>query len=347
MAQWVWLALVFGVVFVTCLIGLAWAMRKTGPLIEPPEDPDEPGPPPEPHFGAAAPALAGMLPSTAAGRQAIHQDLLRAGYYRPTALVDFLALRALLTWVPLLAMLLLALLVEQQQTLWLLLGAALLALLGYSVPRLVLAQRGAARSRLIQRSLPLLLDSLSLCLSAGLSLVAAFRQVGLQVRRSHPVLGSELLITYQQARLHSLEHALRQFAARVQVPEVSSLASLLSQSERLGTDAAPALQELATNYRTTMRQQAEAQANRTSFYMLLPTVLCLLIASAIMLMGPGVLQFVNQGNEVLGTVNSAEAYIDQANKIYRDPPRGLPKAFPRTTQPPARPARPAPAAPAQ
>ena len=45
-----------------------------------------------------------------------------------------------------------------------------------------------------------------------------------------------------------------------------------------------------------MRQRAEAQANRTNFYMLFPTVLCLLLASGIIAAGPGVLQVLRKGN---------------------------------------------------
>src|SRR5262249_23946063 len=160
--------------------------------------PDALGPPSPPLFGPFTAPLAGMLPSTQTGREVIHQDLLRAGYYRPTALMDFLAVRSLLTWVPFLAAEMLALLVDDS-TLMVVLGGIAAAVVGFSLPRLVVIQQGNARGRQIQQGLPLLLDSLSLCLSAGLNLAAAFHQVSLQMRRSHPVLAQELTITYRQA----------------------------------------------------------------------------------------------------------------------------------------------------
>ena len=48
---------------------------------------------------------------------------------------------------------------------------------------------------------------------------------------------------------------------------------------------------MADNFRLTSRQRAEAQANRTSFWMLFPSVFCFWVAAAIMLVGPAYLQF--------------------------------------------------------
>jgi hypothetical protein len=43
-----------------------------------------------------------------------------------------------------------------------------------------------------------------------------------------------------------------------------------------------------------MRQRAETQANRTSFWMLFPTVGCFLLAAALLIVGPVFLEFRNQ-----------------------------------------------------
>ena len=67
---------------------------------------------------------------------------------------------------------------------------------------------------------------------------------------------------------------------------MSTVAYTLTQAEELGTNTSSALLELSGSIRTTLRQDAEAQANRTSFWMLFPTTVCLYVAAAIMLMGP-------------------------------------------------------------
>src|SRR5207253_797205 len=108
---------------------------------------------------------------------------------------------------------------------------------------------------------------------------------------SNKVLAEELGIVRQQAELRTLQSALQQFAERVQVPEVRNLTMILIQSERLGTDAGTTLLEYANNLRTNARQRADAKANKTMFWMLFPTLLCLWIPAGIVLIGPAVLEF--------------------------------------------------------
>jgi len=79
---------------------------------------------------------------------------------------------------------------------------------------------------------------------------------------------------------------LQQLSDRVRVPEVRNLALILVQSERLGTDIGAALMEFSASFRATLKQRAEAQANRASFWMTFPTILCLWVSAAIILIGP-------------------------------------------------------------
>src|SRR5947199_155460 len=82
-------------------------------------------------------------------------------------------------------------------------------------------------------------------------LLAALRQVGRELRFSHPVLSRELMIAHQHAQLHSLESAMKLWADRAGTPEVTNLSLILVQSEQLGTDAATTLTEMSNNLRTT------------------------------------------------------------------------------------------------
>lgn len=272
-------------------------------------------PPPRPLvFGPLTTPLSEQLPLRSAARVELLQDLRVAGFYRPTALVEYMAIRAVLILVPLIAAGVVALLVEPELVGNVLIGGGVLALLGFSLPRIHLYIRGRARARAIERGLPLAIDLLTLCLSAGQNLLAALHQVATQLERTQPVLAQELAIVRQQADLHSLEHALRQWADRVRLPEVRNLALLLIQSEKLGTDAATTLQELSTNFRTTARQRAEAQANRTSFWMLMPSVFCFWVAAAIILIGPAYLEFFQQSRRSTQIFNQSRQNIDRANE---------------------------------
>ena len=115
-------------------------------------------------------------------------------------------------------------------------------------------------------------------------------------------------------------------AARARSPEVTNLSLILIQSEELGTDAAATLQEMSNNLRTTARQRAEAQANRASFWMLLPTIFCFWIAAAIVLIGPPYLDFFQkQRTNIEVLTGQTRKNLDRANKVLHPRTPALPK----------------------
>jgi tight adherence protein C len=248
-------------------------------------------------FGTLTPALAGLIPSTARGRATLHQELRAAGHYQPGALTDYLALRNFLVLLALLVAGGLAWALDPEDIPAIALGGVVAAVLGFSLPRLFIQLQGRRRAQQIQRGLPTAVDMLTLALTAGLNLQAALQKVADELRPSYPVLAEELDITRRQAELRSLEHALEQLADRVRLPEMRNLALILAQSERLGSDATTVLLETSDNLRTTMRQRAETQANRTSFWMLFPTVGCFLLAAALIIVAPVFLEFRRQMEE--------------------------------------------------
>jgi len=237
----------------------------------------------------------------------LQQELREAGVYEPKGLAEYTALRAVGALCVLACTALAMFLVEEHLAGQVFLIGILVAVLAYSLPRVVLMAWRRRRIRVIERDLPLAIDLQVLCLSAGQGLVAAVRRTAEQLRRQAPVLARELALVSKHAELRSLEHALQQWSDRVPSPEVRNLALLLSQSERLGTDSAVTLHELATSYRVNSRQRAEAQANRTSFWMLFPSVFCFWVASAIILIGPTYLEFFRyrQGTDQIGGKLSA------------------------------------------
>ncbi len=106
--------------------------------------------------------------------------------------------------------------------------------LAYSVPRLYIQARGRRRTQQIERGLPTAVDLLTLALTAGLNLFAAFQRVANELRYSYPALAEEFEITARQAELRSLEHALGQLADRVRLPEVRNLAIILGAIRTAG-----------------------------------------------------------------------------------------------------------------
>jgi tight adherence protein C len=256
----------------------------------------------------------------------LHQELRSAGVYEPNALVEFTTFRGLAALSVLASTGLAMYLVPEERSGQTFMIGLALAVMAYSLPRLFLVARRRRQARAIERHLPLAIDLQVLCLSAGQGLVAALRQTAAQLRRPAPILARELAIVCQHAELHSLEHALKQWSDRVQLPEVRNLALLLIQSERLGTDTAATLHELATCYRINARQRAEAMANRTSFWMLFPSVFCFWLAAAIVLVAPAFMEFLQyhqQSTKILERPSeSFKLPINASKQIISAAPQG-------------------------
>lgn len=303
-------------------------VRRPGPA---PDDADAP-----PVLGPLTEPLAAQIPLTRSGRDDIQKLLQGAGYYHTSALTEYRAVQAALTVGPLLLGLAAALMVDPLQLNKVLIVTIIVTLLGFSLPRVFLSMQRRSRSSAIARGLPLAIDLLILCLTAGQNLIAALKDVAGELRFSHPILARELTITQKQAELHSVETAMDQWASRAQSTEVNNFAALVVQSERLGTDTGATLHEMATNFRVTARQRAEAEANRTSFWMLLPSVFCFWVASAILLIGPAYLEFFGYRQRNAADIqNRTRIGMERANRVPREPvdpsnPNPTPVAPPTT-----------------
>lgn len=242
-----------------------------------------------------ATSMAAQIPQPAAEAEQLTQELTRAGYYRPTARRNFLAVRNALTVLPLvMSAALLVLLVPGTYGSAVLIATGLVAAgLGYCLPRFRLRWQGNRRVARIERSLPDATDMLTMCITGGMTMHEALDRVSRELGMSHPDLALELAIIRRHAELGSLVQGLQQFSRRLATAEVQSLTTLLIQSERLGTNLVRALEDYTDNLRRRRRQLAEERANRASVKMLFPLVLCLAPSVFILLLGPAVLELRN------------------------------------------------------
>jgi tight adherence protein C len=300
--QWVLLGGIFTVVTGVTFISYLWILGRKNSYrqrLEALEDDDNPfsGGEEPLVLGDLTQALAGQSPLTEGKRKAVEQELREAGFYSPNALMEYSAIRAFLILIPLFIAGAAAMFLEGMAMLNIGIAGIMFALLGYSVPRVYLGYLARQRCRKIERGLPVAVDLLSLGLTGGQNIMNSMTRVTHELRISNDVLADELRIVREQAEIGNLELAMMQFANRTNIPEVRTLALVLAQSERLGTDIAQTLMEFSSNYRNTMRQRAESQANRASFWMLFPTVLCLWIPSLVILFGPVYHEFYRHGQE--------------------------------------------------
>lgn len=252
--------------------------------------------PTRPIFGELTEPLAAQLPQLRAGDDALLRNLRRAGYYKPSARSEYLALRNVLAIALVVLTGVAAVLVGpdrpellQPILVWGLAAAAA----AYVLPWLFLDNRARSRVRRIQRGLPDAFDMLTMCLSGGLSINESLAHVSREIYGAHPDLGVELEIVRRHAEMGSLGDAFRQLAARLDLPETNALMSLMQQTERLGSNVVQAVRDFADDIRTRQRQTADERASKAGIKLLFPLVLCLAPAALIVLWGPALLELRN------------------------------------------------------
>ena len=240
-------------------------------------------------------ALAASIPQLASEVEAIGHDLRRAGDYRRDALAHYLALRNSIIGMTLILTLAAgALSLDDAMLLRILvITGTLLTILAYGVPRVLLGWKASSRVTRIQDSLPDCLDMVAMSLTGGVPLRASLNQVAVEVRKSNPDVAAEFEIIGRQASAGSMGQALKHFADRIDVPDIRSLASIISQTERLGTNVARAMKDYSTTVRQTQRRRVEERANRLSVQIMLPVIFCLSPPVYLLLCGPPVLELVD------------------------------------------------------
>src|SRR5262249_37705984 len=175
------------------------------------------------------------------------------------------------------------------------------------------------RQHQIERGLPVAIDMMTLCLSAGLNVNNSLERVSHELQFAYPVLGEEFEIVRRQTELRSLDFALIQFAERVNMPQIRNLQVLLTQSENLGTDAVSVLREYADDLRINMRQRADEMANAAPFKLLFPAYL-MAFGAGILLLSPAILEFRNfrQRNLIGANLEQARGFLQDEDKALKE-----------------------------
>jgi len=233
-------------------------------------------------------------------RTRLQARLIHAGFYSRQAMVIYLGTKLLLTVGPAIIGVLASLLFRDYINLGygLIIGAAL-GIIGMIGPSFYLDMRKSARQTGIRRSLPDALDVLVIRLEGGLSLPGAFKRVASELRTAHPLLAYELSICEREIQLgRSTGESLRGFGERVDLEEVRSLASVITQSERFGASLVRALRVHAETLRTKRLQYAEEMAQKATVKILFPTLFCIFPGIFIVILGPAAIQILRMFREL-------------------------------------------------
>jgi tight adherence protein C len=164
--------------------------------------------------------------------------------------------------------------------------------LGYVAPGIVLARLAKRRQHRLQRALPDALDLLVVSVEAGLGLDQALLKVGEELCSAHPDLSDELRLVNLELRAgKARSDALRNLAERTGVEDISSLVTMLVQTDKFGTSVAQSLRVHSETVRTKRRQRAEEAAAKTGVKMVFPLVFCIFPAIFVVTVGPAAIKF--------------------------------------------------------
>jgi tight adherence protein C len=230
-----------------------------------------------------------FVPSDEDERTKLQTRLIHAGLYGRQAMVVFLGLKVFLMFAP-------AALGAVAGTLGLvamptgLLVGACCGILGMIGPSFWLDRKKSKRQASFRRALPDALDLLVICLEGGLSLTGALRRMGGELRTAHPMLAAELHIVQREVQLgRTTGEALRKMGERADLEEIRGLASVIIQAEKYGASLVNSLRVHSEMLRVKRMQQAEEKAQQAATKVLFPTVLFILPAMFVVILGPALI----------------------------------------------------------
>lgn len=169
--------------------------------------------------------------------------------------------------------------------------AIVLGIIGYFIPDLLLTAWKNQRRDRILKSLPDMLDMLSVSVEAGLGFDAALQKV---VEKIEGPLSSEFQRTLNEIKLGKpRREALKDLSVRLEVDDVSTFISSLIQADQLGVSIANVLRVQADQVREKRSQRAEEKAQKAPVKILIPLVFFIFPAIFIILLGPAVIQMID------------------------------------------------------
>ena len=198
---------------------------------------------------------------------------------------DFAAVRLIAAAVMAAVGLLLGLLLASP--IYIAIGIAGGAILGFFLPVLWLDQKVDARRKEIQKGLPDALDLLVICVDAGLGFDAALTRVTEKFKNALSEEFAKVLreVSLGRPRLEALDEMGRSSG----VEDLHNFIQAVIQSEQFGTGVGKILRIQADDMRRKRRQRAQEKAAQATLKMMLPMVGCIFPTLWIVLLGPAAL----------------------------------------------------------
>jgi tight adherence protein C len=168
---------------------------------------------------------------------------------------------------------------------------AALAILGFIAPSFWLSRKVKQRQIQIFHDLPEVLDLMTVCVEAGLSMDAAMIKVCDDPNLRKSPLVDEMKIVLQEVRAGKPRlEALRDMGERTMVEDLKAFAAMLIQTERLGTSLSQSLRVFSDTLRTIRMQKAQEEAAKTTVKLVFPLVFFILPALFVVMLLPALIK---------------------------------------------------------
>jgi tight adherence protein C len=207
------------------------------------------------------------------GMKMLRQRLVQAGIFDARAVGFFFLTRGILAVALGGLAFMLAPLTGKAGLQWPLVGIG--GLFGYLAPSIVLDRIVAARRQEYRSGFPDMMDLLVVCADAGLGMSAAFERVGRELGDSYPNLSANIHMANLEVRAgRTMSEALEHFGDRLGLAEVRSFATLIQQSDELGSSITDALRVYSEDMRHRRLSTAEEKAYALPSKLAIPLMVC-------------------------------------------------------------------------
>lgn len=161
---------------------------------------------------------------------------------------------------------------------------------GWFLPDAYLQSLSRRRIEEIDRSMPDVLDLLTVCVEAGYSWDGALQKV---VQKRKGPLSMEFRRVLHEARMGKpRREALRDLSDRIQVPSLTTFVAAVIQADQLGLSLGQVLRTQSDHIRQKRRQEIEEEAMKAPVKILIPLVFFVFPAIFIILLGPAMVQII-------------------------------------------------------
>lgn len=160
--------------------------------------------------------------------------------------------------------------------------------IGWHLPDFYISRKITERKREVEKSLPNVLDLLTVSVEAGLGFDSALMKV---VEKTKGVLSDEFLTMLQEIKMGKQRiEALRDMSKRADVDDLSTFTGSVILADQLGISIGNILRLQSEQMRQKQRQRAEEMAMKIPVKIVIPLVFFIFPAIFVVLLGPAVVE---------------------------------------------------------